>query len=165
MQGYYKLNNDNTIQSRSKQVDDTWLPLSELETKEDNTFATYYKLDGTIDLEKEAIQELELYKVKVKESILKAIDTMRVEVDNLAYDGNEPSQARMDRAIHTLVGDETISWRMYDNSIETITQTELGKAMRASGVLMSKLWFCASIEEVEAVVGLDPIWLDKYKDQ
>ena len=51
--GYYKLNTDGTIQSRSKQVDDTWLPLSELETKEDGSYYKYYNQDGTPDLVKE----------------------------------------------------------------------------------------------------------------
>jgi hypothetical protein len=70
----------------------------------------------------------------------------------------------MDRAIQTLIGEETIPWRMYNNSTEVITQTELGKALRASGIIMSKLWFCASVEEVEAIVGADQIWLEKYND-
>jgi hypothetical protein len=50
---YYKLNRDGTIQSRSKQVDDTWLPLSGLETKEDGSYYDYYNQDGTPDLAKE----------------------------------------------------------------------------------------------------------------
>lgn len=99
---------------------------------------------------------------EIKVAILKAIDTMRVEVDGLAYDGNEPSQARMDRAIQTLVGDEPITWRMYDNSTETLTQTELGKALRAAGVMQTKLWFCSSIEEIEELVGADTEWYAKY---
>lgn len=103
------------------------------------------------------------YKAGVKSAIEKAIATTRVEVDGLGYDGDETATTRMQKAITTLVRDEEINWRLYDNSMAVVTQTELGKAMRASGVLMSKLWFCASVEEVEAIVGLDPIWLDKYK--
>lgn len=102
-----------------------------------------------------AQEELTAYKAKVKEAILDAIATMRVEVDGLAYDGNEPSQARMSRAIQTLVGDEPIPWRMYDNSTEIITKTELAKALRVSGVMMTKLWFCNSLEEVEAIVSAE----------
>ena len=100
---------------------------------------------------------------ETKEAILNAVATMRVEVDNLAYDGNEASQARMTRAIQTLIGDETIPWRMFDNSVEIITQTELGKALRASGILMSQLWFCESVEAVETIVSQDDKWLEKYR--
>ena len=66
--GYYKLNTDNTIQSRSKQVDDTWLPLSGLETKEDGSYYDYYKQDGTPDL----IKEQELLDAKELEDADKA---------------------------------------------------------------------------------------------
>jgi hypothetical protein len=108
------------------------------------------------------IPTAEQIQANLKVAILKAIATMRVEVDGLVFDGNEPSQTRMARAIQTLVGDETIPWKMFDNSIETITQTELGKALRASGIKMSELWFCSTVEEVEAIVSKDSAWLDKY---
>ena len=48
--GYYKLNTDGTIQSRSNKADDTWLPLSDLETKEDGSYYKYYNQDGTADI-------------------------------------------------------------------------------------------------------------------
>ena len=160
--GFYKRNIDGTIQSANTQLDNSWLPLSDLEVDENNNYYDYYNIDGTPDVDKIALEDAEAYKARVKEAILKAIDTMRVEVDGLAYDGNEPSQARMDRAIQTLVGDEPITWRMYDNSTETLTQTHLGKALRAAGVMQTKLWFCSSIEEVETLVGADTEWYAKY---
>jgi hypothetical protein len=55
--GYYKLNTDGTIQSRSKQVDNTWLPLSDLATKEDGSYYTYYNVDGTPDLAKIMLED------------------------------------------------------------------------------------------------------------
>lgn len=61
---YYKLNIDGTIQSRSEQVDDSWLPLSELETKEDGSYYTYYKeVDG--EYQPDLVKEQELEKAKV----------------------------------------------------------------------------------------------------
>lgn len=120
-------------------------------------------------VEQLANEAFEQHKFNLKSKILKAIDTMRVEIsfDNrtIAFDGDEPSQDRMQRAITSLVGDETISWRMYDNSIETITQTELGKALRESGIKMSELWFCQNESEVEAIVGSDSVWLEKYNSE
>ena len=108
------------------------------------------------------IPTAEQIQANIKTSILKAISTMRVEVDGLAFDGNEDSTTRMSKAIQTLVGDETIPWRMFDYSIETITQTELGKALRASGIKMSELWFCSTVEEVESIVSKDSEWFFKY---
>lgn len=102
---------------------------------------------------------------EVKSAILQAINTMRVEVDGIGYDGDEASQDRMNRAIQTLVGDETITWRVYDNTTVTITQTELGKALRASGIMMTRLWFSSSIEEVLEIVSEDAEWLAKYEAQ
>ena len=52
MIGYYRLKEDSSIESRSKQVDESWLPLSDLETTEDGEYYTYYKQDGTPDLDK-----------------------------------------------------------------------------------------------------------------
>ena len=112
--------------------------------------------------------ELTRVQAQTKSSISKAIATMRIEIEYnaklLVFDGNEPSQARMSRAIQTLESDETIDWRMFDNSTETITKTELGLALRASGIKMSELWFCVSVEEVETIVSADPLWLEKYND-
>lgn len=136
--------------------------------REDTTSYTYDEVEfnAAIPIEisdtKVVRIEEEIAEAEAKAAILKAIDTMRVEVDGLAYDGNEPSQARMDRAIQTLVGDEPITWRMYDNSTETLTQTHLGKALRAAGVMQTKLWFCTSAEEVETLVGADTEWYAKY---
>jgi len=120
---------------------------------------------SVIDLQEQAEVERATTKAKVeiKSAILRAIDTMRVEVDGLGYDGDEVSTSRMVKAIQTLVGDEKITWKTYDNQVVEITQTELGKTLRASGILMTKLWYCTTVAEVEAIVGQDTIWLAKYK--
>jgi hypothetical protein len=71
---YYKLNTDGTIQSRSKQVDDTWKPLSELETKENGEYYTYYNEDGTADLEKEMKADMDNLFQSIESSIQKHLD-------------------------------------------------------------------------------------------
>lgn len=159
-----KINTDGTL-SIGSFLDSLPSDYRDISYLEDNGASMYYKEDGSIDVDKEVELELETYNATTKQSTLKAIDTMRVEVDGLGYDGDETATTRMQKAITTLVGEEKINWRLYDNSMAVVTQTELGKAMRAAGILMSKLWFCESVEEVEAIVGLDPVWLDKYKAQ
>jgi hypothetical protein len=81
--GYYKLNTDGTIQSRSKQVDDTWLPLSKLETKENGEYYTYYNEDGTADLEKEMKADMDNLFQSIESSIQAMIDSQAKE---LGYD-------------------------------------------------------------------------------
>lgn len=102
--------------------------------------------------------------IELKEARTKAVATLRGEVDGLVYDGNEPSQGRMARAIQTLVDGETIPWTMYDNTTEILTKIELGKALRACGMLQSQLWVTNSIEEIELIVGADAVWFEKYKE-
>ena len=50
---YYKLNTDGTIQSANTKLDDSWSPLSDLDTDDNNNFYHYYNQDGTPDLVKE----------------------------------------------------------------------------------------------------------------
>ena len=57
---YYKLNTDGTFQSANKQHEG-FKPLSELATKEDGSYYTYYNLDGTPDL----VAEQEAYLTKL----------------------------------------------------------------------------------------------------
>ena len=57
MSGYYFRNTDGTIQSRSKQVDNTWLPLSDLATKEDGTLYNFYNVAGTPDVAKIMLED------------------------------------------------------------------------------------------------------------
>jgi hypothetical protein len=125
-----------------------------------------YKLPDSVTIEQ--IEQGRLAaeaKAEVKSAIARAIETMRVEVNGIGYDGDETSQTRMGRAIQVLVGDEPITWRMYDNSEVVITQTELGKAMRAAGIKQTELWYCSTVAEVEAIVAADTEWLTKYKGE
>jgi hypothetical protein len=140
---------------------DVWLENDGRFEKVNGEYAEYYNEDGSLDQGK----AVELEVARVKAAVRNAIDTMRVEVDGIGYDGDETSQDRMNRAIQTLVGDETMSWRVYDNSAVVVSQTELGKAMRLAGIMMSRLWFCGSVEEVEAIVAEDALWLAKYEGE
>lgn len=146
-----------------------YIPLDMVVMNEDGTKCKDYLdqvVGGKYVVDTVAVEAkfLEAYSKDVKATIEKAISTMRVEVDGLGYDGNEVATSRMQKAITTLVGDEKVSWRLYDNTSADVTQTELGKAMRAAGILMSQLWFCTSIEEVEEIVKADSIWYKKYEN-
>lgn len=118
----------------------------------------YVKDDEAIAL----IEELE-YKKDLKDKILKAIDTTRVEADGLYFDGDEKSQERMLRAVNRLVGDELRMWRLYDNSEVEVNQTTLGKALDMAADKQHQLWFCKSEEDILSVIGTDTVWLEKYK--
>ena len=81
--GYYKLNTDGTIQSRSKQVDNTWLPLSDLATKEDGSYYTYYNVDGTPDLAKIMLEDKANTLQAMESAIQEYIDS---QAKNRGYD-------------------------------------------------------------------------------
>lgn len=134
----------------------------DLPKKGDGTFYSKYNEDLTANVDYEKSQLNEILVMEVKAAISKAIDTMRVEIDGVGYNGNEVSTTRMHKAITTLVGDETIPWKMYDNKTVVITQTELKKAMRKAGILQSKLWFCQNIEQIKSIVEVNPLWLKEY---
>tara|TARA_R110001606_G_scaffold321588_2_gene468509 strand:- start:2273 stop:2737 length:465 start_codon:yes stop_codon:yes gene_type:complete len=135
---------------------------STLSKKEDGSFYAKYNQDGIGDVEFENELLIKSLTLKIKSAIIKAVATIRVEVEGVGYDGNEIATTRMDKAIATLIGDEVISWKTYDNSTVVITQRELSKVLRKSGIILSKLWFCESIEQIEDIVLTDSEWFKRY---
>ena len=122
--GYYKLNTDGTIKSRSKQVDNTWLALSELETKEDGSYYTYYNQDGTADLAKEEAETLSKAKVskliEIQDDFALA-EEQPVIVNTVSYYGGADSATAIDSYIrlNRLVGNT--SHNIWDiNGVEHI---------------------------------------------
>lgn len=155
----------------------------------------YYKselVDGklVVDLVAENLADLQKMQTDVKELILKAISTMRVEIDGISgktiytknlegtiavlktidstdlkihLDGDEKSQDRMNRAIQNMIVGDEIQWKLYDNTWTTLTQTEIGKAARDAGFKQAELWQCINEDEIISIIGSDTVWLDKYK--
>jgi len=56
------------------------------------------------------------------------------------FDGNEPSQDRMTRAVAAGSPGETTQWRLADNSVATVTYEELKEALRLAGQAQTELW-------------------------
>lgn len=139
---------------------------------------TYVYFDTKENVEDEVIAEATTLKAKketeinaknLKTLIEKALSCARVvDVDIndnfIGFDADEKSQDRMSRATQTLLTDETMTWRVYDNSEPTVNATILSSALRKAGILMSQLWFCTSEAEVMAIVEADEVWLAKFQE-
>ena len=71
-----------------------------------------------------------------------AIDTLTVTVDDMVFDGDETSQTRMARAIVVMQASSipTISWVLHDNTVATVTVTQLTQALAAAGAEQARLW-------------------------
>ena len=142
----------------------------DLNKKEDGSLYAKYNQDLTPDIDYENNLQIEKVSLALKKAILKAVSTIRVEVDCMVdgvlipfgFDGDEVATGRMAKAIITLIDDEPIPWKLYDNGVIMITKAELSIAIRKAGIILSKLWFCISVEAVEAIVSNDLIWLEKY---
>jgi len=72
----------------------------------------------------------------------KAVNSIKVEVDGLVFDGDELSQRRMLAAIHVAedgILTQTI-WRMADNSEKVVTLDQLKEAHSKAIIAQGKLW-------------------------
>jgi len=71
-----------------------------------------------------------------------AIDTLTVTIDGMVFDGDETSQTRMARAIVVMQAASipTISWVLHDNTVATVTVTQLTQALAAAGAEQARLW-------------------------
>ena len=86
--------------------------------------------------------------VQSKQERAEAVSKIIVEVDGMAFDGDEDSQTRMSRTITAsqalgLPEDTTISWAMADtnpNKVEQVTVKQLAQALYLAGLKQSELW-------------------------
>lgn len=70
------------------------------------------------------------------------VEAITVEVDGMVFDGNEPAQSRMTRAIaaaETVGMTETV-WVLADNTVATVTKAQLQQALSQAMLAMSKVW-------------------------
>lgn len=89
-----------------------------------------------------AAQELAQAKAERADAVSKII----VEVDGMAFDGDEESQTRMGRTIAAAVAlgvdltTERRTWVLADNSIAEVTIAQLAEALRLAGDSQTALW-------------------------
>ena len=83
-----------------------------------------------------------------------SVAALTVEVDGMAFDGDEKAQERMARAVLMAESpEETTEWVLADNTVAMVTADQLRRACRAAGKLQTELWIVpyeASYTPVEA---------------
>lgn len=79
-------------------------------------------------------------KFKAKRSI--AVESIKVTVDDMVFDGDEISQTRMSRAILGMkeAGITVIKWKLADNTVVDVSVKQLAKAMLLAGQEQTELW-------------------------
>lgn len=85
-----------------------------------------------------ASQELE----EAKRFRAAQVAAIQVTVDGMVFDGDETAQSRMARALETaaITGMESTVWVLADNSVATVTVTQLQQALSKAMLQMSELW-------------------------
>lgn len=70
------------------------------------------------------------------------VAAIKVEVDGMTFDGDEPAQSRMARAITAAetAGLESTVWVLADNTVATVTKAQLQQALSKSMLAMAELW-------------------------
>lgn len=71
----------------------------------------------------------------------RAVAAITVEVDGMVFDGDEPAQERMARAV-LMAGspEETTEWVLHDHSVAEVSADQLRRACRAAGQAQTALW-------------------------
>lgn len=70
-----------------------------------------------------------------------AVAAITVEVDGLIFDGDEPAQERMSRAVVLADSlDETTEWVLHDNTVAIVTANQLRRACKLAGKAQTALW-------------------------
>ncbi len=86
----------------------------------------------------EQINQVLLSRLKVARTA--AVDNLKVTINNKEFDADETSQNRMSRAINGMSDTDTLPWVLADNSITTVTKSELVQALREAGIAMATEW-------------------------
>lgn len=70
------------------------------------------------------------------------VAAIQVTVDGLTFDGDEAAQSRMARAITAAetAGMESTVWVLADNTVATVTKTQLEQALAKSMLAMAEVW-------------------------
>lgn len=104
----------------------------------------WQKLGVTIvQVEKQGTSESEkalLRLLNAKRERKVAVARIVVEVDGMAFDGDETSQTRMARSIVAMTDEDRMPWVLSDNSIAEVTKHQLQAALRLAGLKQAELW-------------------------
>lgn len=86
-----------------------------------------------------AIREIETK----KQERIKSVDAITVTVDDLIFDGDEESQARMARTIQAAEynGNKEFQWIMADNSVRNVTLDQLKEAFGKAVSVQNEMWY------------------------
>lgn len=57
-----------------------------------------------------------------------------------SFDGDEVSQGRMARAVVGMDDDDSIEWVLSDNTVTSVSKSELREALRLAGAAQSAMW-------------------------
>lgn len=70
------------------------------------------------------------------------VAAITVEVDGMVFDGNEPAQSRMTRAIAAAetAGMAETAWVLADNTVATVTKAQLQQALAKAMLAMAEVW-------------------------
>lgn len=70
------------------------------------------------------------------------VAAIQVTVDGMVFDGDETAQSRMARALEVaaITGMESTVWVLADNSVATVTVTQLQQALSKAMLQMGELW-------------------------
>ena len=99
---------------------------------------------STSPIVRDRVEELKREKAlaEAKQQRAKAVASIKVEVDGMTFDGDEPAQSRMDRAItaaETAGLSETV-WVLADNTVAKVTKAQLQQALSKAMLVMAELW-------------------------
>lgn len=96
-------------------------------------------------------EELDVQKqVVLKQAKANKLNTIVVEVDGIALDGNEVARANMMSAIMSaeIIGQTESPWKLADNTVEIVTISELKQALALSIQEVGRIVMVTSIEEL-----------------
>lgn len=107
-----------------------------------------YQIDGDVIRRVYTVEDIPAEELAARDLIARkaerqsAIDTLTVTIDGMVFDGDETSQTRMARAIVVMQAASipTISWVLHDNTVATVTVTQLTNALAAAGAEQARLW-------------------------
>ena len=68
------------------------------------------------------------------------VEALTVEVEEMVFDADETSQARMSVAASSMTDDELNVWVLHDNSIVQVTKSQLMQACRLARIAQSAVW-------------------------
>ena len=99
----------------------------------------YYEVQALPEPTAKELAAAELAKLKAERAA--AVAAITVEVDGMIFDGDEPAQERMARAVLMADSlDEETEWVLADSTVAVVTAAQLRRACRAAGKSQTTLW-------------------------